>query len=86
MTYEELIATFSEIIANENIRKEGLILFYELDDKSHEKMDEHLFYKINERDANFEHRDIIEVEVEGFKIHIVKEGWEIIHKDLVVKK
>ena len=81
MRYEELIATFSEIIDNENIRKEGLVLFYELDDDSHKAMDEHLFYKVNDRDAEFEHRDIIEVEIEGFKINIIKEGWKIIHEN-----
>lgn len=82
MTYEELIATFSEIINSEDIRKEGLVLFYELEEANHKKMDEHLFYKVNERDAKFEHREIIEVEIEGFKIHIIKKGWKIIHENL----
>jgi hypothetical protein len=86
MTYQDLIKTFTELINNENIHKEGLILFYELDDENHKKMDEHLFYKVNERDAKFEHRDIIEVEIEGFTIRIVKEGWKLIHKDLVDSK
>jgi len=82
MKYEELIATFSEIINNETIRKEGLVLFYELEEENHKKMDEHLFYKVNDRDAEFEHREIIEVEIEDFKIHIVKKGWKLIHENL----
>jgi hypothetical protein len=86
MTYEELIATFSEIINNENIRKEGLVLFYELDEENHKAMDEHLFYKMNDRDAEFEHREIIEVEIEDFKINIIKEGWKIVHENLVDKE
>jgi len=86
MTYEELIATFSEIINNENIRKEGLVLFYELDEASHKAMDEHLFYKVNDRNADFEHREIIEVEIEGFTINIIKEGWKLVHEDLEVKE
>ena len=28
----------------------------------------------------------IEVEIEGFKINIIKEGWKIVHEDLEVKK
>ncbi len=86
MSFEELIATFSEIINNENIRKEGLVLFYELDEDSHKAMDEHLFYKVNDRNADFEHREIIEVEIEGFTINIIKEGWKLVHEDLEVKE
>ena len=82
MTYEELIATFSEIINSETIRKEGLIMFYELDEESHKKMDEHLFYKVNDRKEEFEHREIIEVEIDDFKINIIKKGWKLIHEDL----
>lgn len=82
VTYEELIATFSEIINNENILKDGLILFYELDEENHEKMDEHLFYKGNDSDSKFEHRDLIEVEIEGFTINIVKKGWKLSHENL----
>lgn len=82
MTYAELIETFSEIINNDKIRKDGLVLFYELSPENHEKMDEHLFYKVNERDAKFEHRDIIEIEIGGFTINIIKEGWKLIHEDL----
>lgn len=82
MTYENLIATFSEIINNEDILKDGLVLFYELDEENHKKMDEHLFYKGNEKDVKFEHRDIIEVEIEGFTINIVKKGWKLTHEKL----
>ena len=81
MTYQDLIATFTTIIENEDIHKDGLVMFYELDEENHKKMDEHLFYKVNERDVKFEHRDIVEVEIEGFTIRIVKKGWELIHKD-----
>lgn len=82
MDYNDLIETFTEIINNETIHKEGLILFYELDEENHRKMDEHLFYKVNERDAKFEHRDIIEVEIEDFTIHIIKKGWKVTKEKL----
>ena len=82
MTYEQLIETFSEIIQNEKIHKDGIVLMYELDELNHQKMDEHLFYKVNDRDAEFEHREIIEVEIEGFEIHIVKKGWKLVHENL----
>jgi hypothetical protein len=86
MTYEDLIETFSEIINSETIKKDGLVLIYELDDDNHQKLDEHLFYKTNDRDATYEHRDIIEVDVEGFVIRIVKKGWRLLPKDLEVEE
>lgn len=85
ITYEDLINTFSEIINNETINKQGLVLIYELDDENHQKLDEHLFYKTNDRDATYEHREIIEVEIEGFIIRIIKKGWELVTKDLDIE-
>ena len=82
MTYEDLIVIFSELVNNENIKKEGLIMFYELPAENHEKLDEHLFYKTNDRGDNFEHRDIIEVEVEGFVVKIIKEGGKLVYEEL----
>lgn len=83
MTYNELIKTISEIVNNEDIIKEGLILVYELPSEDHIKMDEHLFYKVNERDAKFEHREIIEVEMGGVIVNIIKETKKITYEDLV---
>lgn len=74
--YEELIATISEIINNENIKKEGLHLVYELPEKDHKMMDEHLFYKTNDRNTKFEHRDVIEVELGGLIVKIIKKDLE----------
>jgi hypothetical protein len=45
-------------------------------------MDEHLFYKINDRDVEYKHKDIIEVDIDGFKIHILKKGWKLTHENL----
>lgn len=76
MRYEELINTVSEIVNNDEIKKEGLILVYELNEKRHQEMDEHLFYKSNPEGTNFEHRDVIEVEIGGVMVRFIK-------KDLV---
>lgn len=72
MNYEQLIETVSEIIDNDNIYKEGLILVYELDEKNHKKMDEHLFYKANTNNVKFTHRDVVEVVIGGVLIKFVK--------------
>jgi hypothetical protein len=82
MTYEDLIVIFSELVNNDKIKKEGLIMFYELPEENHRKLDEHLFYKTNDRNAKFEHQEIIEVDVDGFIVKIIKEGGKLIYKDL----
>jgi hypothetical protein len=82
MTYQDLIKTISEIVDNENIVKEGLTLIYELDPENHEKMDEHLFYKVNDRNAKFEHQEIIELEIEGLIINIIKKTKKIAYEDV----
>lgn len=71
MRYEELIETVSEIVNNEKIQKDGLVLLYELDEKRHEEMDEHLFYKANP-DGNFIHREVVEVEIGGVVVKFIK--------------
>jgi len=72
MKYEDLIATVSEIVENDNIYKPGLVLLYELDEKRHIEMDEHLFYKANPEDTEFVHKDVVEVEIGGVIVRFVK--------------
>ena len=72
MTYNELIASFSEISENDLIQKTGLTLTYELSDSDHKKMDEELFYKTNDRTIEFVHRNIIELEIGEFNVNIIK--------------
>jgi hypothetical protein len=74
MRYEDLIKTISEIVENEEIYKNGLTLVYELDEKNHEKMDEHLFYKANPNGANFQHKDVVEVEIADVKVKFIKKS------------
>lgn len=72
MRYEDLIATVSEIVENEKIYKGGLVLMYELSENRHKEMDEHLFYKANPEGTNFEHREVIEVEIGGVIVRFIK--------------
>ena len=72
MNYEKLIETISTVINTEEIYKEGLTLLYELPDKLHKQMDEHLFYKANPNHTEFIHRDEIELEVGGIKVKFIK--------------
>jgi len=74
MKYEELINTVSEIVNNDNIRKEGLTIVYELDEKQHKQMDEHLYYTMNPKGEDFEHKDLVEVNVGGITVKFVKKN------------
>ena len=72
MTYEKLIETISEIVENENIVKEGLSLVYELNEKKHKQMNEHLFFKSNPITTTFKPTDEFEVELGGIVIKFIK--------------
>jgi len=77
MRYEEIIATISEIVANDNINKEGLTLIYELDDVRHRQMDEELYIRINGNLDGFQHQELIEIELGGILVKFIKEGTKI---------
>lgn len=72
MTYEKLIETISMIVDNENIFKEGLTLVYELDEKRHKQINEHLFFKSNPITSSFVATDEFEVELGGILVKFVK--------------
>jgi hypothetical protein len=72
MNYEKLIETISTVINTDEIYKNGLTLLYELPDKLHKQMDEHLFYKANPNSNEFIHRDEIELEVGEIKVKFIK--------------
>tara|TARA_R110000851_G_scaffold145440_12_gene284929 strand:+ start:1624 stop:1854 length:231 start_codon:yes stop_codon:yes gene_type:complete len=74
LNYKDLIETVSEIVSNEKIYKDGLVLVYELGDKRHKQMDEHLFYKSNPSGTEFTHRELIEVEIGGTLVRFVKKN------------
>ena len=74
MDYNDLINTVSEIVENENIFKNGLILVYELSEINHIKMDEHLFYKSSKNGDTFIHNDVIEIEISGILVKLIKKS------------
>jgi hypothetical protein len=72
MTYEQLIETVSLIVENENIQKNGLILTYELDENSHNTINETLFSKSNPYSNKFEPSDEFEVMLGGILVKFKK--------------
>ena len=72
MKYDDIIKTVSEVINNDEINKEGLVLLYEMSESDHKKMDEHLFYKANPESTEFQHKDVIELEIGGIVVRFVK--------------
>lgn len=62
------IAEIASIVSEtDEFYKNGLVLVYYMDEKSHKKLDEHLFLKNGGEISNFEHGDEIEVEVNNIK-------------------
>jgi len=77
MRYDDLILTISEIVNNTNINKNGLILVYELPEKEHIKMNEHLFYTINPDGKDFNPSDTFELEIGGILVRFIKKYLDI---------
>lgn len=74
MTYDKIIETVSEIVNNDNIMTKGLTLIYELEPRLHKQVDEELYIRIHGHLNNFEHQEIIEIEVSGTLVKFIKEG------------
>ncbi len=72
ITYDDIIKTISEIIENDNIYKKGLTLTYTVSDKHHFKLNETLYYKKNPNGDKFTNSDVIELELDGLTIKIIK--------------
>jgi len=76
MRYEDIVEIAAQITYNDNIKKEGLTLVYELPEKRHKDLDEHFFYMGNPEvgHSTFEHRDIIDVILGEINFIFIKEG------------
>ncbi len=72
MTYEQLIETVSLIVENEKIQKTGLTLTYELDENTHNTINETLFSKSNPYSTKFEPSDEFEVMLGGILVKFKK--------------
>ncbi len=65
MDLEKVLDIAHECVENERIPVEGLTLTYNLDSIAHKKLDEELFYKINNDLPSFQHNEVIEVNLAG---------------------
>ena len=65
MTLEKVLEIANECVYNEIIPVEGLTLKYTLNENAHKKLDEELFYKINNNLTSFQHNEIIELTIAG---------------------
>lgn len=83
MDYQDIITTVSEIVNNEKIIKDGLTLIYELTPLNHKQLDEHLYYTHNPRGTDFQHQEVIEIELGGILIKFIEKGSKLeIRKDV----
>jgi hypothetical protein len=65
MNLDQVLEIATECVANEKIHSDGLTLLYKLDEETHKKLDEELFYKINNSITAFKHNEIIEINIAG---------------------
>jgi hypothetical protein len=72
LTYDDIIRTVSAIVEEGRIQKEGLTLQYEVSEFNHEKLDESFYYKTNPTGRDFQHQEVIEVNLAGIKVVITK--------------
>ena len=74
MDLEKLLEIANECVENKVIETEGLTIMYKLDEPTHKKLDEELFYNTNNNLNNFVHNDLIEINIAGitFIFEIVK--------------
>jgi hypothetical protein len=73
LSYSKIVEIAKELIDNENIPTEGLTITYSIPQKLHRKLDEDLFYRINDKKTEFEPSDVIEIEVGTIKFKIAIE-------------
>lgn len=74
MDYDDIVELASEIIKMDKVKKDGLIMYYELTNTQHRALNEHLYYRGNPKGTDFKHSDVIELDVSGllFKFVIKK--------------
>lgn len=65
MNLEKVLEIANECVENETIPTEGLTIMYKLDYDTHKKLDEELFYNTNNNLTNFEHNNVIEINIAG---------------------
>ncbi len=71
MDYNDILELATEIIKLDSIKKNGLIMYYELTANQHKALDEHLYYRGNPKGTDFKHSDVIELDVNGLLFKFV---------------
>ncbi len=65
MDLEKVLQIANECVDNDIISTDGLTISYKLDEKTHKKLDEELFYNTNNNITNFIHNEVIEINIVG---------------------
>jgi len=65
MDLEKVLEIANECVENERIPVEDLTIHYKLDVDTHKKLDEELFYKTNNNIGEFNHNEVIEINLAG---------------------
>jgi hypothetical protein len=73
-SYSVILSVAKKILEDDTIPSNNLVMEYHIPEKQHKKLNEDLFYRMNEQTSEVEYTDIIEVEVENilFKFLIEK--------------
>jgi hypothetical protein len=72
MTCDELIETVTEMVINEKVKKNGLTLYYTLDEQTHYNLNKEIFYKNNPQYLQFDPTDEFEVVIYGILVKVSK--------------
>jgi len=65
MDLEKVLQIANECVDNDIIPTDGLTISYKIDEETHKKLDEELFYNTNNNNTNFTHNDVIEINIVG---------------------
>ena len=65
MNLEKVLQIANECVDNSIITTEGLTISYKIDEESHKKLDEELFYNTNNNLLKFVHNEVIEINLAG---------------------
>ena len=65
MNLDKILEIATECVENEKIPTKDLTLLYKLEEETHKKLDEELFYKINNSIEAFKHNEVIEITIAG---------------------
>ena len=65
MDLEKVLQIANECVGNDIIPTKDLTISFKLDEETHKKLDEELFYNTNNNLTNFVHNEVIEINLAG---------------------